>query len=172
MKTLIFSVIFIFGFMIQIFAQSNQLITREGKRYYQNNRELTAEDIKRELTSLPDAADEYQKARSNMTAGMIFLGSGVTFALIGSIMNLSNTTKDANNVKNGSTETSDNSGGLTMALIGLGATVVSLPFLISGSSHMKKSVNLYNGYKSNSLHYKTKLELNATASSVGLRLKF
>jgi len=154
-------------------SQKPGLITKEGKYFYQNGREITSEDLKQELTSVPEAAEEYEKFKSNSNVGMGFMVVGTTCALIGAVVQLSSTAKQAQDLNSGNMPSENSSGGgLGLAVGGLGIVLLGIPFIASGNSHLKKSITLYNGKSKQSTHYKPTLRMTMTTCSVGLQLKF
>lgn len=126
-----------------------------GTVYYQHGKRITHRQIV-EITKKNEAAyDEMKIARNYYTFGNIFGAAGGFFVgwPLGSAL----------------------AGGepdWSLAAIGAGLIMVSIPFSISYSKHTKKAVTIYNKGLSQSTSYNFKLNPNFSANSFGIIMTF
>jgi hypothetical protein len=148
------------------------IIGKEGHRstYQQNGRNLTQKELAVVLKSNTFSVKEYKKcaARSNtgvvfVLAGMISSGAGVVCSGLSLISRL-----DDNNDKASDYLTYS---GITL-LSGLG--LITIGAVIGGSSvsHLKKSINNYNGSLKNGRIENTKIYFVLNKNGVGVQLRF
>ncbi|MFH1119222.1 MAG: hypothetical protein V1775_05320 [Bacteroidota bacterium] len=168
--------IFLIGFLVSIVlfavAQTNDsTITIQKKRYYQDEKVLSKNQLKSLLMHCQASSPEYRKARSSGTTGSIILGTGSMFVLVGAGINLAGSIQEANDVSNGTIKSSYPNG-LGLILVGVAIDLVSIPFMVSSGRHFRKSVNNYNASFEKADSRSVKLNLVYTQDGLGLRMHF
>jgi hypothetical protein len=138
--------VFCFLCSFSSYSQSNNLIVKSKGGYMLNDKKLKGKDLKTLLKTYPESSAMLKKASTNYTIGYVFLIPGSLAVLTGAVMSFASTAKEASDVSNGNTSTSTSGGasGLGPILVGGGLVLISVPFILTGNSQMKKSIKLYN----------------------------
>lgn len=143
-----------------ILRPGTQLENVGGKIYY-GGTQLKGNDVRDLLKqTCPDAYKEYKKGNRWCIFGLVPTGAGLFFLTKGLIYDLKNSAGEI------SAPPKD-------IWIGLGCTVLSLPFIIKGASHLNNVYKIYNQSCATLPQKKyATLSLNISPLNVGLSLSF
>jgi len=150
---------FLLSLFINLFGQNRPdsitVINRLGPVFQQNGKTLTPNKLLEITKSNQEAFSEMKTAKSNYTASMIFQLPGGF--LIGYPLGTAMAGGDPN---------------WTLAAIGAGLVVISIPFISAYNKHARKAVSAYN----NGLRYSTlvrpDLRFGITCNGLGVYLRF
>lgn len=151
MKNL-FAVLALLAFTFSAFSQSLEepISVVKKKKFYQEEKLLTGDELKYILTSNPASAVNYQSFRTQSIVSQSILITGLGVGL-GGLLLLDN---------------------LTLGVIGIGIELVALPIAISARNKLVLAVDQHNSslssYRNNNLNF----ELMATAGGIGVRMRF
>lgn len=139
----------------QASSDSIQVKKRLGPVFQQNGRNLTPRQLMNIMKINPDAYAEMKTANSNYVASMFFQLPGGF--LIGYPLGTAIAGGDPN---------------WTLAAIGAGLVVISIPLISGYNKHANQAVNIYNkGLISNSKTI-SQMSLGLTANGIGFKVKF
>lgn len=142
------------------------------KKYYLNDQKLTGKELGAILSNNAASATAYKKANKNMLISSGLLLTGSTIILVATVIDLSASIKESNDLNNG-TYTGDYKGaGLGVYLGGLAFVVAAVPVTISGRKSLHKSINQYNSSLVQSKNRPLELELKVYGNGLGLRMTF
>jgi len=159
-------------FMTNAYSQTgDQTITLQKKKYYQNGQKLTSKEMKTILAGNPASAEEYHMYKKNMNVVAPLAITGTACILVGTVLNLASTVKDANNADTGEMTESSPSG-LGLILIGCAAALVTIPFAIPATKHFKNAINNYNTSLQKTGCRPVQLKMLVGSNRVGLRVNF
>jgi len=169
MKTIALTIGIIMIILVNAFSQvSTSPITKEKKRYYHEGKALKPVELLTLLKNNPASAEEYQIAKKNSNIGNPLIAIGTATILVGSIVNLASTIKEADDASQGKVSSTSTTG-LSIMLIGVGFDLIGLPFAISANKHYKKAIAQYNeSVKSSGIK---NLQLNMAVNPNGLTLR-
>jgi len=100
-------------------------ILKKKRKYYQDGFLLTSIELEEILRNNPNSSKNYSKHESNRVAGQTLLYTGLICVLAGQFV------------------------GFYLVIVGGCFEIISIPFLISSNSHLKKSIKKYNLYVQN-----------------------
>ena len=154
---LIFTGIFLYG---QSQPISIRKVGRKGEVYSQNDKKLKMRQLLVITQPNPEAYKEIKLARSNNTAGIVFL-SPCLVLLVPAMANMFS----GYTLLDNKTEWKVLGGAA-------GFWCIALPFVISAGRHTKKGVAIYNnGFKSSMLN-NADIRLGITRNGVGMKIRF
>lgn len=168
MKKIILLNLIIIFFSTNVFAQRIDSLQIVKSRVYQNDVQLSKEELKSLLTKSSDTSAEFEKYKTKNTVGSAALIVGSGFALYLGATSLNNSLKDAKNLNEGNLETSDGKNLILPAAAAIGFVSVGAILSLSARGHLIKAVNLYNSknYKNYSQNKSLKLELTDCGASL------
>ena len=136
-------------------SDSIQAVKKLGTVYQQNGKTLTIAQIEAITKVNPEAANEMKIAKSNYTFSTIFggIGGGLIGYPIGTVI--------------GGGEPN-----WTLAGIGAGIALLSIPFSLGSAKHTNNAVRIYNNGLQNSSLPKMVVKLGSTQNGVGVRITF
>jgi hypothetical protein len=161
-------------FCAETLAQpSGGLLELKKRRVYQNGSVLKGPQLNAILTGNPASAPEYESSKSNRMIGTMLSSTGVGLVLLSSVLLLTETLKEADEVNSGNLNSEANLGTpLALALVGLGIVIAGAPFNLSANKHLKKSITLYNSSNQGSGQGSIHLNLAVRGNRVGIVLDF
>ena len=151
MKNLFVTLVLLFVTLGTYSQNLEEPITVEKKRkFYQDEQQLTGDELKYILTSNAASAVTYQKFKTQSTVSQVILYTGLGVGL-GGLLLLDN---------------------LALGVIGIGIELVALPISLSARKNLILAVDQHNSslsyYRKNSVNF----ELMAASGGVGVRLRF
>lgn len=151
-----------------LLSNNNDPIVLKKKRYYLNDKQLSNKELKTLLNSQQESAYEYKKASTNMAVGTVMIGAGSVVLIISA---LNPPSEDEGPLPGVSRQEMNKH--LTPVYIGAGIVLLGIPFILSGSKHFKKSINIYNS-KQTAAGYRNelKLDIGLTRNGVGVTCYF
>jgi hypothetical protein len=134
---------------------SGSLLEIKKSRVYQNGSVIKGQPLKSLMLGNAASAPVYESYLQNRMIGMSISTTGVGLALLGSILLLSATMNEADDVNSGNLSSDADYGTpLTLAVVGLGVVIVGIPFNVIANKKLKRSVELFNqGGNGTSLKY-------------------
>lgn len=127
-----------------------------GYKFFQNDKQLTLSQVGKILQKNEFAYKEFTKAKSNNTIASIISGAGgfMIGYTLGTVMG-------------------GGKANWTVAGIGAGLVLVSIPITNNYKKRAKSAIDSYNeGQKTSSLFFDTEINLAITGTSLGFRMTF
>jgi hypothetical protein len=147
-------------------------MTKEGlkKQYRHDGEVIDNKQLAILLKENPASASKYKTSQSLSIAGLSTIAVGTGFMGAGLYYSIKSAQASNENDLTGTTEYSDKSG--NCLLIGAGFYVLSLPFMLTSNSNLKKSIKLFNSSSNTSRINKLDLYVGVTDEGLGVGLKF
>ena len=158
MKQIILTSVLLFSFIwVHGQYQSDSIAIKKafGTRFQQNGRNLTPRQLLDITKSNPDALAEMKLAKRNYDVGYVFGFAGGF--LIGWPIGTAIGGGDPN---------------WTLAAVGAGLAVISIPFTVSYTKHARNAVHIYNKELKYSYFVEPDLKIGLTYNGVGIQIKF
>ena len=169
-RAILISLVCVIG-VLTTFSQGKDQISLVKKRFYVNERQLSNTELKTMLKSTPESAAMLGKATTNQTIGTVLVGVGTVSCLVGATMTLLSSAKQASDVSSGKSSSSSGTG-LLPVVVGAGFVFAGLPFILTGSKQLTKSVNLYNAKHTSANSAKTRLDFSVAPTGLRMAIRF
>lgn len=154
------------------FSQNSNEIVLLKKRYYQNEKKLTNNDLKSILLSNSESAAEYKIAKKNSTIAAVPMVAGTALCLLGSFSMLKSSIDETNAINNGDIYYEASTAYVAPVLLGAGLVLAGVPFALASNKHLKKSISIYNSNQATGYRDIQKLEFGLTQNGVGITYRF
>lgn len=150
-----------------VFSQGKDQISLVKKKYYLNDKKLSGKELHSILKNETASAPTYKKFSQNMLIGTALVGVGTVTLLVAAL----NPPAEEEGPLPGLVSDEEMNKHLVPVLIGGGVALVGIPFLLTGSKQLKKSVTLYNS-KNTVGSISPKLNLVFASDKVSLCYRF
>jgi len=160
---------------LAVIAQENAPITIKRKFAFQNDKKLSAKELKTILMNTPESAVECKKANSQATLAMVPMIAGTGLCLYGAAVSLKQSADENKAISNGNLYyKSDQSKFVLPVLAGACLVIAGIPLILSSQKHTLKSIELYNEKLKGKTGYRNdqKLDIGITQNGVGVVFHF
>ena len=146
------------------------IIIGKGHNYQQNGKYLDHKELAAILRTNPESVKEYNKNAALSSTGIVFILTGIFSVSTGVVYSGLSLIAHQDNNKDKASKYLTNSE-ITL-LSGLGLMAVGIVFGTTSGSHLKKSINNYNGSLKTGRIENSQIYIGLSGSSIGIRLRF
>ena len=170
------------SFFSQAFSQSgDSLLTRTGRKYFINQKQLSQNELKAIYSSCPEAMYEYQYGKTDLLMGVWLVCGGQAVSVFGNLV----INKKQNNdytawfkyhSQNNIAGTFDNSKyqKQRQECAGIGAAISTLGLVcyLFAPGHFNKAVDIYNSRHKHTSSLPVQLNLLVNSDGLGVQMRF
>jgi hypothetical protein len=171
MKTMILSAVLSALLTLNLIGQNQgSIIMGKDHNYQQNGKYLNHKELAAILKANPESVKEYNKSATLSSTAIVFLLTGISSCSAGVVYSGLSLIAHRDDNKDTASKYLTNSE-ITL-LSGLGLMTIGIAFAGTSGSHLKKSIDNYNGSLKTGRIENSQIYIGLTGSGIGIRLRF